>query len=81
MKRSVVCRNSFIRSSTQESRSLEWLSSILSVGNRISLNANVSSADAPGRPRQLFGWCALKDGRALLIPVDSAAAGIGSLRL
>jgi hypothetical protein len=79
--RSGTCRNSFIRSNPEESRSLEWLDSVLSVGDRISLSARVSRIDARGRPRQLFGWCALKDGRALLIPVDSAAAGIGSLRL
>ncbi len=81
MTRPGTFRNSFIRSDPQELRSLEWLNSVLSVGDRISLTARVSPAETRGRSRQLFGWCALKDGKALLIPMDSAAAGMGSLRL
>ncbi len=73
------CPNSVIRPDT--SHSLEWLSSVLYVGNRIHLSARVSRTDRPGEAHQLFGLCAFKDGRALLIPVDSAAAGVGCLRL
>jgi len=70
-----------VRPHPHELTSLEWLNSVLSVGSRISLSAGISHTDARGRPHQLLGWFALKDGRALLIPLDSAAAGIGSLCL
>ncbi len=73
-------RPSPVRSHPVQMGSLEWLNSVFSVGDRISPGDGFSRTDAPG-PLPLLGWLALRDGRILLIPLDSAAAGIGSLCL
>jgi hypothetical protein len=65
--------------------SLDWLSSALAAdvrnaAPRISA-PRVSRADERGRPPRLLCRLSIRDGRTLLIPMDTAAAGIGALRL
>ena len=66
------------------SEALNWLSSVLSVPEKVRLTLLTRAWESPERQWQTnrsFAWLALKDGRGFLIPLESHHARVNALRL
>jgi Phosphotransferase enzyme family len=66
------------------SEALSWLSSVLSVPEKIRFVLSTRAWESPERQWQThrsFAWLALKDGRGFLIPLESPHARVNALRL
>jgi hypothetical protein len=65
-------------------QTLNWLSSVLSVPEKVHLALLTRARESPERLWQTnrsFAWLALKDGRGFLIPLESHHARVNALRL
>jgi hypothetical protein len=60
---------------------LQWLSSVFAQGEQVLFSAGRPTPGPSWRPADNFAWIGLRDGRALLLPMQSTAAGSRALDL